>query len=732
MMYWNFGRWLRAPARAHAHASPPGRTTRGSIAFPRERVPHLIAWLVVLALVVGVNVVSIPSGYEAAINLKDFPPEERDAVRRALDAVHLSPTHLAWYWIVVGTCTSLIFLVMSWLLVRRGQPAGFATYLAIVMTALGGASEPTGIADAYPGRPVLQALILVLTAIAVSGFFVLPLIFPNGHFVPRWTILVGVYLAVSFALLGKDSGFEGSMFIEVVSTVLLIGILIGAPIYRYRQVSTPEQRRQTRWVMLGFVIGIPAFFIGDTMMRNIDSSPRGMFFMLGFMVFIQIGFNIPFLAVGASMLFQNLFDIDVVLSRTLIWLSMTIVVIGTYIGIVVGLGTLIGSDDSLLLSLVATGLVAIAFQPIRDRIQRMIGRTLFGDRDDPYAVLSRLGHSIDDALSPADLLPQIIRTTAESLRLPYAALFLDQPDGPVLVAASGTAPASTVQFPLTYQGISVGRLDVATRSPGDIFTDADKRLLSDLARQIGIAARTVSLAEELQRSRERIVISREEERRRLRRDLHDGLGAQLAALIMEAGNARRSIRKDPDAADRALQELQAELRGGIMDIRRLVLGLRPPALDEIGLAGALRARLARLDGGNDDAESSLKVIFDAEERLPALPAATEVAAFRIVEEAVTNAVRHSHGSSVTVDIRLRDAWLVLTVTDNGDGFAASRDVSGLGLQSMRERASELGGTCSVETAPSGRGIEVRVMLPVQPRNDIQKQENHGHASHPDR
>lgn len=703
-----------------------------SILFRRERTPHLMVWLLVLALVIVVNVVSIPTGYDAAIDLKDFPASERDDVLHALDFLHLSPLHLAWYWIIVGAVTSAISLIIGWLLVQRGQPAGFATYLAVVTVALAAAEYPPNIREIYPDRPVLQGIILCLTIIGVSGLFILPLIFPDGRFVPRWTILVAVYVAGEFVVLWKNPGFLDSTAFEIVSTLLLIGILVGAPIYRYRRVSTPDQRRQTRWVMLGFVIGLPAFFAGDAMMRSIDSSPTGIAYLIGFMILIQIGFNLPFLAVAAAILFHNLFDIDVILSRTLIWVAMTIVVIGTYVGIVIGVGNLLGSDDSLVLSLIATGLVAVAFQPIRDRIQRFVNRMLFGDRDDPYAVLSRLGHFIEDTLNPSDLLPQIIQTTADSLRLPYAALFLDQPEGPVLVAASGTAPSATVRFPLTYQGASVGTLEVGNRTAGDVFTDADKRLLSDLARQIGIAARTVSLANELQQSRERIVMSREEERRRLRRDLHDGLGAQLAALIIEAGNARRLIPLDPGEADQALLALQAELRGAVVDIRRLVLGLRPPALDEIGLVGALRARLARLDNGNGDESAPLRVVLNADEPLPSLPAGTEVAAFRIVEEAVTNAVRHSHGTTVMVEIQVENACLVLSVTDDGNGLAAPGDGSGLGLQSMRERASELGGTCAAEAAPSGRGLQIRVTLPLQPENDVAKGEGHDPDSHPDR
>lgn len=702
-----------------------------SLLLPRERLPHLSVWLLVIALVVGVNVVAIPTAYDANVKLADFPVQERDDIRRALDTLHLTPTSLAWYWIIVGAITNVMYVAIGWLLVRRGQPAGFSTYLAIVTVALGAASEPTGIKDIYPGRPVLQMLILGLTIVAVSGFFILPLVFPDGRFVPRWTALVAIYIAVSFVMLWDAPGFLDSPAVNVTSTVVLIAILLGAPIYRYRRVSTPEQRRQTRVVLLGFIIGLPAFFIGDAMMRNIDSTPRGIFFLFGFMILIQIGFNAPFLAVGMAILSHRLFDIDVILNRTLVWLTMTLAVVGAYIGFVLGIGSLLGSERNLLLSLLATGLVAVAFQPVRARVQRSVDRFVFGERDDPYAILSRLGHHIEDALSPSDLLPQIVRTTAESLRLPYAALFLDQPDGPMLVASSGVASTSTVRFPLTYQGTSLGTLEVANRSHGDVFTDADRKLLSDLARQIGIAARTVTLANELQQSRERIVISREEERRRLRRDIHDGLGAQLAALIMEAGNARRSIRKDPDEAERTLLEMQDELRAAVVDIRRLVLGLRPPALDEIGLVGALRSRLAHLNGAVDDGEPPLRIIFNVEELLPPLSAATEVAAFRIVEEAVTNAVRHSRGSSVTVDIGTQGAWLVLTVTDDGCGLSPSPDGTGLGLQSMRERAQELGGTRSIGPGPTDRGTQVRVTLPLQPRSDTPGQVKHGSDSHPD-
>lgn len=687
-----------------------------SLPIPRDRLPHLAAWLLVVLLVVAVQVMTLPASFRSAGELAEVPTADRKVVREALAAIHLTQTHLAWYWLAGFGITAVVYLAMGWLLVSRGRPVVFSTWLAIVMVALTSAWYPPAIDDLLPGRPVLQILVLGLTVVAVSGFFILPLVFPDGRFVPRWTMLLVVYILASIASLGVTNamleGASGVIF-EVVTTIGFALILIGSAVYRYRRVSSLEQRRQTRWVLLGFMIGLPAFFIADAMMRNIDGTPMGIFFLFGYMVLIQIGFNAPFVAVGSAILFHHLFDIDVIVGRTIVWILMTLVVIGAYIGIVLGFGNLVDAERSLPLSLLATGLVAVAFQPLHARVRRAVNRLLFGERDDPYAVMSRLGHHIGDASAVADLLPQIVRTTAEALRLPYVALFLDRVTGTELVASAGAASARTTPFPLMYQGHAIGRLEVAQRSPGEPFSAADNRLLDDLARQIGVAAQTVSLADDLQRSRERIVTSREEERRRLRRDLHDGLGAQLAALIMQAGAVRTLVRSDPEGAERELQELRDELRGAVGEVRRLVQGLRPPALDELGLAGALHARLGRLQRAADVDEGSLTVEYNVDETLPPLGAAVEVAAFRIVDEAVTNILRHANARNARISLQFGADGLVLEVEDDGASIGDGSGGMGMGLHSMRERASELGGSFSVGAGPGGIGTRVRAVLPVE-------------------
>ena len=271
--------------------------------------------------------------------------------------------------------------------------------------------------------------------------------------------------------------------------------------------------------------------------------------------------------------------------------------------------------------------------------------------------------------------------------------------------AYGSPSADPEALPLVYQREEIGRLVLSPRAPGEGFSDADRDLLEDLARQAEVAVHAVRLAADLQTSRERLVATREEERRRLRRDLHDGLGAQLAGLNVQAGTLRRLIPTDPDVADEVVVELRQELRSAIADIRRLVYDLRPPALDDLGLVESLR-RLAERYGSEGE---QLQVLVEAPEDLPDLPAAVEVAVYRITQEALTNVARHARAQTCVVRIAVNDN-VTLEIVDDGVGIPAERS-AGVGLSSMRERASELGGSCTVESAPeSGTGVLVRLPL----------------------
>jgi signal transduction histidine kinase len=272
-----------------------------------------------------------------------------------------------------------------------------------------------------------------------------------------------------------------------------------------------------------------------------------------------------------------------------------------------------------------------------------------------------------------------------------------------IAAAYGRPTGDPVHLPLVYQAETVGALLVAPRAPGESFTPAEQRLLEDIAQQAGVAAHTVRLTADLQRSRERLITAREEERRRLRRDLHDGLGPQLASLTLTIAAARELLRQDVDAADRLLQELAIHTQTAIADIRRVVYALRPPALDDLGLLLALREQAAHYS------RVGLQITIDGPDHLPPLPAAVEVAAYRIVQEALTNVVRHARAQSCAVSLTLSDA-LDVEISDDGVGLPLARR-AGVGLTSMRERTEELGGTCEIEST-SGRGTCIRVRLPL--------------------
>jgi signal transduction histidine kinase len=303
-----------------------------------------------------------------------------------------------------------------------------------------------------------------------------------------------------------------------------------------------------------------------------------------------------------------------------------------------------------------------------------------------------------------------VKTVREALKLPYAAIALPRdPNGFEVVATSGEEPpGDPLVLPLSYGGESVGELLLAPRAPGESFSAADRRLLDGLARHAGVAVHGVRVMADLRRSRERLVLAREEERRRLRRDLHDELAPTLAALGLSAATVGELISTDPKEAAFANEKLQAAIRATVGDVRRLVYDLRPPALDELGLIEAIRERASRYGVGDE----GFRATVEAPDELPPLPAAVEVAAYRIMQEALTNVSRHARASACTVRLACTESpssrAITIEVTDDGVGLPETPE-GGVGLHSMRERAAELGGECEIVSSwPSGTRVFARL------------------------
>ena len=406
-------------------------------------------------------------------------------------------------------------------------------------------------------------------------------------------------------------------------------------------------------------------------------------------------------AIGVAVLRHRLYDIDVVLNRSLVYVGLTGAIVVLYSAMVWALGRpLSGGTWS---SALAIGLVGALVLPLRTGLQRLVDRAMYGDRGDPYAALSGLTARLQAAAAPGAALPAVAEAIAEALRLPYVAV--STTSGRRAEAGSPRGgPQESV--PLVHQGQRVGKIVVEGRDRR-VVAPRDLRLLGELARPAGAAVSAAALADALSESRTHLVQAREEERRRLRRDLHDGVGPTLAGVALGLDQVAARLSDDLPGARALLGELKGETAAAVDDVRRLVHDLRPPALDELGLVRALRQQTDRLALRSP----GLEIRVDSDPVLPPLSAATEVAAYRIAVEAVTNSVRHARAHSCHVKVGA-DGALRLEVVDDGSGIAEGTP-PGVGLAAMRERAAEVGGTCTVAPAET-RGTRVLAVLPLDP------------------
>jgi signal transduction histidine kinase len=404
-------------------------------------------------------------------------------------------------------------------------------------------------------------------------------------------------------------------------------------------------------------------------------------------------------AIAVAVLSHGLYDLRRAAHRTLLWLAMSGTVVGVYAVVVIAAAALIPDHRAWWLSALAAAAAALLLIPLRDTVQRAVTRIVYGRWHEPYEVLADLGERLEAAADVDRLLDAAVTELTTGLDLRDVSV--RGLDG-TAVAGAATGARAGATMALQAYGATVGWL--AYRPPERQLSGAEQRLVRDLARQLGGALHARLLRQDLQRARERLVLAREEERRHLRRDLHDGIGPALAGLTLKTETARALLPPGSNGASRQLHDLGEEIRRTVVDVRRLVEGLRPPALDELGLAGACAQAAGRLTAGAD-----LAVSVHASGDLPALPAAVEVAAYRIVVEAVTNTVRHARARRCDVSLVLAPAGLAVTVTDDGTGLRTTGD-HGNGLAIMRERAEELGGTVAVsEAAP---GVAVSATLPV--------------------
>lgn len=603
------------------------------------------------------------------------------------------------------------------LLVRR-RPANAAGWVLLVSGTLIAVQALTkqwafhsGIAD--PGSLPLTGLATWLASWTFAGYWplltLLPLLFPDGRALsPRWrrvaVVALSAQLVAALAAGFRPGDLDG---IEELTNPLAVhaiplgvfqvaqmvgsyfGFLVSAPVclvgltLRQRQAEGRE-RTQLQWLLLGFVVALGAV-VASIPVQHLAGRAAGELTMAAGLLAVPASVLVAVLRAG-------LFDVQVVVNRAVVYAGLTAVGLALWGLVVVLAGTSVDGSTGPLL---AAGIAVVATLA-RGRAQAAADRLLFGARRDPYRVVSSLGAVLDSALDVGVAVERLLATLRQELRLP--SLRVVDASG-VVVAEVGAPVAGAVPVALVDGGRSFGVLEAGRRFHGEQWREEEISLLREVARRLAGVLHAAALADDVQRSRERIVAAREEERRRLRRDLHDGLGPMLAGMALQVDGIGRAL--GPDDRERA-GRLRTRLTEAVSEVRRIVDDLRPASLDELGLAGALQLLVP-------ESEGVPRVRVELGE-LGVLPAGVEVAVYRIAAEATANALRHSGASEVVLTARREGEALTVAVTDDGCGLDGPR-AGGVGLRSMEERAEELGGRCLVTPRPGG-GTRVEAYLPL--------------------
>jgi signal transduction histidine kinase len=734
------GETLNEEGSASGAASGSGLPEAAAKAFAvRWLLFRRVAWTGLAIILLGTSFAAFPIAFQRAHTICQSPdcltfnvvvinqPTPEEAL--ILQQFGLSIGHYAIYQVAFVLLPCLLSFVVSVLLIWRPSQDRMAWFMAFAFLLWSWFFPPdiTYQVVAPSWHRVIDIFLLAPYYVAWQLMFFL---FPDGRFAPRWVapVALGRVGLIVAGLLFPESILDENtwpMWVGVAVNVPVICLGLYCQFYKYRH-GAPQRRRQTRWVVFGLsAVLMPGFLFLGLLSLPTFTQP-GLPRLLAYPPFALVVAGV-YLSFAVSILRHHLWDINIIVNRALVYGSLTTIVVGIYIVVVGALSTLLHVHGSLFVSLVGTGVAALLLLPLRERLQRAANRLIYGERDDPHAVLSRLGQRLEETLTPDMLLSAVVETVAQALRLPYVALTLKEGAqfkttaeynaGHNTGQSSIADKAGALTLPLVHQTETIGQLIVAPRAPGEEFDLADHRLLVDIAHQAGMAAQAARLAADLQHSRERLVTSREEERRRLRRDLHDGLGPTLAshslqleeAMELLVGDPANGVTSDPVAAAALLRDLKTQTQMMVADIRRLIYQLRPPTLDELGLLGALRIQAAQLTRTNN----GLHIVVEATPTpLPPLPAAIEVAAYCIVLEALTNVVRHAQARMCCVHLSFfagRPETLEVTIIDDGLGLPSQLQ-AGVGLISMRERAEELGGVYQIESTPTG-GVRVLARLP---------------------
>ena len=658
----------------------------------------------------------------------ESPPARRDPVSEvALTALML----LAWA--TLGT-----------LIIRRlpRHPVGWLVAAVGLVGPVGTAGEAyAGVAPGLPGRDWVYWSTAEFGGFVPVCIVLLLLVFPDGRLLSRrWRVVVFLVVGASVAMTvggrlseysaGGEDGFTfGKPWLDNPLPVtigqghplwggglgwpLFLASLIGAVVsfgLRYRR-ADGEQRRQVRWLVPPFAL-VAAGFLG-MVAEGADST---------FWLLVPGGLAVP-MAIAVAVLRHRLYDIDLLIRRSVVYAILWLAIGGVYVAVAALPGIALGDRLPVGAAVAVTVVATLAFQPARRRVDRVVGRLLFGERPSELELLSRFGETVADAFDIADLAPRAAETVRHGLDLEWARVTLIVGDGeggrlePAgasgIDLAGGRQPERVV--PLDHGSERLGTIECGAKRDGR-WTERDHTVLASLARQAALGIHNAHLAAELsarldeigrqaaelRASRARLVAAQDTERQRIERDLHDGVQQDLVSLLTRLGLARTQLRRDPAAAESTLAELQAQTAEVLRDLRQLVQGIHPPVLTDRGLLEAVEAKLSQLPVGVQlHADPSLRgVRFDPD---------AEAAAYFFVTEGLTNAMKHAAGASVAVRLTVDQEGLVVEVIDDGRGFVPAA-APGSGLTGLRDRVEAVGGAMHVHSHP-GSGCRLEARMP---------------------
>lgn len=602
---------------------------------------------------------------------------------------------------VVGLALAGPGAVLAWF--RPRNAVGWLLLAGGLGHLVSAALAPVGVIGLAAEWPIVLTRALATVFVVAWGlglptlFFLALLLFPDGRVPSRkWSWLAGLIVAsavwsvVTPAItpVATVPGEPGSVSLlaipsapvalfDVVNTVVsltIVAAVLMSLVLRYVR-GTEATRRQLLWLILAvfamFVLNLQRWITGD--------GP----------ILLLLSAGLLPIAIAIAILREGLLDIRVVVSRTLVYGLLIGLVVALYAGLVAALTAVVPAEADRTVAVVAAVVVALVFNPLRVLLQRAISRAFFGNRDDPAIAARRVSSGLDDRID------DVLEGLRASLRLPRLAV--TSRDGAV-IAEAGAVPDGAVEesLPLDRRADmdAANRLVVTLRAGEQRLHPADARVIELVRGPIALLLHARALTEDLRRARVQTVEARELERARLYRELHDGLGPALTGSVMRMDAAANVIAADPARARAVLEAARRDTAAALEELRGLVYGLRPLALNGRGLVAALREQEAA------DTVPSVSVVADDD--LPDVSPAIEVAAYRVATEGIANARRHSDARHVRVELAARDGALEVTVVD--DGTPPQMHTPGVGIRSILERAEELGGTASVGPSPGGWSV----------------------------